>query len=115
MKAKESTSSASPAKHESIDVQKEQNYLIDIIIVRVIFALTLTIAAYVIEPFRLSGGSTVALGLISALGIIYFEHRLKRATLKRLIGAAIGSILGIIGAVLISHVLTDTVFETNSL
>src|SRR5881296_3510479 len=115
MKARESSPAASPPKHADIDVQKEQNYLIDIIIVRVIFALTLTIAAYVIEPFRLSGGSTVALGLISALGIIYFEHRLKRATLKRLIGAAIGSIMGIVGASLISHMLTDTVFDTNSL
>ena len=51
----------------------------------------------------------------AALGIIYFEHRLKRATLKRLIGAATGSIMGIIGAALISHMLTDTIFEQNSL
>src|SRR5262245_61148073 len=115
MKAKESSPSASPAKPANIDVQKEQNYLVDIVVVRVIFALTLTIAAYVIEPFRLSGSSTVALGLVSALCIIYFEHRLKRATLKRLIGAAIGSILGIVGAVLISHILTTTDFDTNSL
>jgi len=32
-----------------------------------------------------------------------------------LIGAAFGSIMGIVGAVLISDMLTDTVFETNSL
>src|SRR5262245_33847548 len=115
MKAKESSPSTLPARHTNIDVQKEQNYLVDIVIVRVIVALPLTIAAYVIEPFRMSGSSTVGLGLISALCIIYFEHRLKRATLKRLIGAAIGSILGIVGAVLISHVLTTTDFDTNSL
>jgi uncharacterized protein YacL len=115
MKAKETSPSAAPTRQTNIDVQKEQNYLIDIVIVRVIFALTLTIAAYVIEPFRLSGSSTILVGLGCALGIIYFEHRLKRATLKRLIGAAIGSILGIVGAVLISHVLTTTDFDTNSL
>src|SRR5207253_4316596 len=57
----------------------------------------------------------IAVGLVGALGIIYFEHRLKGATLKRLIGAAIGSIMGIVGAVLISHMLTDTIFEQNSL
>jgi uncharacterized protein YacL len=114
MKAKESIPSA-PPKPVNIDVQKEQNYLLDIVIVRVIFALTLTIAAYVIEPFGLHEGQTVGLGLFSALCIIYFEYRLKRATLKRLIGAAIGSILGIVGALLISLVLAHTDYPTNSL
>src|SRR5215475_11970701 len=93
----------------------EQNFLIDIVVVRLIFAITLTLVAYYSHPFGLQGPSAVAVGIASALGIIYFEHRLKRATLKRLIGAAIGSIMGITGAVLISHMLTDTIFEQNSL
>src|SRR5881296_1111278 len=93
----------------------EQNYLLDIMVVRTIFAATLTIAAYYSQPFGFTGIYTVLLGLASAVGIIYFEHRLKRATLKRLIGAAVGSIMGIVGAFLISHMLTDTVFDTNSL
>jgi uncharacterized protein YacL len=75
----------------------------------------LTGAAFVIEPFGLSGPSTIALGVSAALGIIYFEHRLKTATLKRLIGGAIGSILGIIGAVMISHVLETTQYDKSSL
>src|SRR5207237_10477499 len=91
------------------------NYLVDIVIVRLIFALTLTLVAYFIQPFGFKGPYTIVLGLCSAVGIIYFEHRLKRATLKRLIGAAIGSIMGIVGASLISHMLTDTVFDTSSL
>src|SRR5882672_12065956 len=95
--------------------EKAHNYVVDIVVVRVIFALTLTFAAYYIQPFGFTGIYTVVLGLASALGIIYFEHRLKRATLKRLIGAAAGSIMGIVGAKLISDLLTDTVFETNSL
>jgi uncharacterized protein YacL len=98
------------------DVQgKEQNYIVDIVVVRTIFALTLTLAAYFIQPFGFQGLSTIILGLISALGIIYFEHRLKRATLKRLIGAAVGSIMGIVGAALISDLLTDTAFDASSL
>jgi uncharacterized protein YacL len=97
-----------------IDVQKEQNYLLDIILVRTIFAIVLTGAAFVIEPFGLSGPSTIVLGVAASLGIIYFEHRLKSATLKRLIGGAIGSILGIIGAVLISHVLETTQYDKGS-
>src|SRR5437773_4035854 len=87
----------------------------DIVVVLGIFALVLTLTSYYIQPFGLTGIYTVLVGLGSAMGIIYFEHRLKRATLKRLIGAAFGSIMGIIGAVLISDMLTDTVFETNSL
>ena len=94
---------------------KEQNYILDIVVVRTIFALTLTLAAYFIQPFGFQGPPTILLGLASALGIIYFEHRLKRATLKRLIGAACGSIMGIVGAALISDLLTDTAFDASSL
>ena len=113
MRGKE-TKPAPPSR--ALDAQgKEQNYVIDIVVVRTIFAITLTLAAYFIQPFGLTGSNTIVLGLCSALGIIFFEHRLKRATLKRLIGAAIGSIMGIIGAVLISDLLTDTVFDTSSL
>ena len=98
------------------DVQgKEQNYILDIVVVRTIFAITLTLAAYFIQPFGFQGPPTILLGLASALGIIYFEHRLKRATLKRLIGAACGSIMGIVGAALISDLLTDTAFDASSL
>jgi uncharacterized protein YacL len=99
----------------NIEVQKEQSYVLDIILVRTIFAIVLTGAAFVMKPFGLSGVSAVVLGLVGALGIIYFERRLRTATLKRLIGAAIGSILGIIGAVLISHVLENTEFDKNTL
>src|SRR5216117_1176308 len=115
MKGKE-TKAPPPPKVFKAEIQgKEQNYLVDIVIVRLIFAITLTLVAYFIQPFGFSGLYTIVLGLASAVGIIYFEHRLIRATLKRLIGAAVGSIMGITGASLISHMLTDTVFDTNSL
>src|SRR5689334_9898072 len=94
---------------------KDQNYLVDIVVVRLIFAVTLTLVAYFIQPFGFRGPYGVVLGICSAAGIIYFEHRLKRATLKRLIGAAVGSIMGIIGAALISDLLTDTAFDASSL
>jgi len=116
MRGKESKAPPPPAKISAADLQgKEQNHLLDIVVVRLIFAITLTIVAYRTQPFGFAGPFAIAVGLAGALGIIYFEHRLKRATLKRLIGAAIGSIMGIIGAVLISHMLTDTIFEQNSL
>lgn len=105
-----------PAPKVTAEVQgKEQDYLLDIVVVRLIFAVTLTVVAYRTQPFGFEGPFAIAVGLAGALGIIYFEHRLKGATLKRLIGAAIGSIMGIVGASLISHMLTDTIFEQNSL
>ena len=115
MRGKENKSTSSPPT-TSMDAQgSEQGYYLDIMVVRTIFAITLTIAAYYSKPFGFSGIYTIVLGLASASGIIYFEHRLKRATLKRLIGAAFGSIMGIAGAFLISNMLTATVFDTASL
>jgi len=107
--------SAAPINAAADAQGKEQNYILDIVVVRTIFAITLTLAAYFIQPFGFQGPPTIILGLASAVGIIYFEHRLKRATLKRLIGAAVGSIMGIVGAALISDLLTDTAFDASSL
>jgi uncharacterized protein YacL len=93
----------------------EADFLLDIFFVRVLFAITLTGGAYFMEPFGLAGARAIILGLVSAAGILFFEHRVRRASLKRLIGAAVGSILGIVGAVLISGLLTETSFPEESL
>lgn len=45
------------------------------------------------------------MGLLAGGAILLFEIRLRKTSLKRLIGAAFGSILGIVGALLISLVL----------
>ena len=47
-------------------------------------------------------------GLLFAFAVILFELRLRKASLRRLIGAATGSILGILGAYLISLIFTHT-------
>jgi uncharacterized protein YacL len=47
------------------------------------------------------------LGIIFAIAIIFFEIRVRQSTLKTLIGAAIGSILGIIGAYLIGTLISS--------
>ena len=93
----------------------DTNYLLDIVVVRIVFAVILMVAAFFISPFGLSGPYAIVVGLLSALCIIYFEHRVRRASLKRLIGAAIGSLLGIVGASLISDLLTETSFDPGSL
>ncbi len=76
--------------------------------VRTIFILAIIAATYHLRPLGLSGLKSAILGLALAVFFVYFEIRLERASLKRLIGAAIGSILGILGALMISHLLNVT-------
>ncbi|HWR15756.1 MAG TPA: PIN domain-containing protein [Terriglobales bacterium] len=51
----------------------------------------------------------LGLGLVIGLCIVLFEMRLRQVSLKRLIGAAIGSILGIVGAFLFSTVIRNSI------
>lgn len=99
---------------------------LDTLIIRIVFALLLGGVGYLLNPLAdtpwlaeydalrhiLSG----FLGIIFALAIIFFEIRVREATLKTLIGAAIGSTLGIIGAYLIGMLISsqhsDAVSET---
>src|SRR5947207_11117602 len=77
----------------------------DIILIRLVFTGILLAAGYVLHPIpghRLI--STAAAGFV-AIAIIFFEMRIRRASLKTLIGAAVGSILGIIGAYLIGSLI----------
>jgi uncharacterized protein YacL len=79
----------------------------DIILIRLIFTAILLAAGYVLHPIpghRLI--STLGAGLV-ALAIIFFEIRIRRSSLKTLIGAAVGSILGIVGAYLIGSLISN--------
>jgi uncharacterized protein YacL len=79
--------------------------------VRAIFLIVLTVAAMHLQPFGLSAAKSGILGLGLAIIFIIFEIRLEKASLKRLMGAAFGSILGILGAVMIGHLLSLTAIE----
>jgi uncharacterized protein YacL len=79
----------------------------DVIILRVVFAAFLISAGYVLHPIpghRLFSASAAA---IIAVAIVLFEMRIRRASLKTLIGAAVGSILGIVGAYLIGTLIAS--------
>jgi hypothetical protein len=92
---------------------KEQNFLLDIVLVRLIFAVTLTLVAYRSHPFGFQGPLAIAVGLISAVGNHLRSNIDSRAQrLKRLIGAAIVSIMESSGASLISQMLTRIRFST---
>jgi uncharacterized protein YacL len=62
-------------------------------------------AGYFLRPFQLSAPIAGAIGGAAGVIVVIFEIRLKQVTLKRLIGAAFGSLLGIFGGYLISLVL----------
>lgn len=83
-------------------------------VVRAVFIIVLVAASYHLRPFHLTGQASALLGLCLAAFFVLFEVRLEKTSLKRLIGAAIGSILGILGALMVSHLLTLTSIERTS-
>lgn len=80
----------------------------DHLVVRLIFAAACVAAGYHFHPFGLSTLAAAAVGLAFAVAVFLFEIRLQRASMRRLIGAAIGSILGILGSYLMGLVLGRT-------
>lgn len=88
--------------------------MLDLIVIRVLFTLLLSICAWFFRPFQLEPIFSAALGLLLGSSVVLVESRLKEVSLKRLIGAAVGSILGILGAFLISMVLRQSLVESTS-
>jgi len=78
----------------------------DIWFIRVIFCCLLVYASFALRPFGSNLPANLIAGGVLALAIILFEIRIRRLSLRTLIGALIGSITGIIGATLISLVLS---------
>ncbi|MGH9915955.1 MAG: PIN domain nuclease, partial [Pyrinomonadaceae bacterium] len=76
----------------------------NIIIIRIVFTAILITSGYLLHPIGrpLTSATT---GALIAVAIIFFELRIRQASLKTLIGAAVGSILGILGAFLIGTLI----------
>jgi uncharacterized protein YacL len=77
-------------------------------LVRFIFSISCVMAGYHFHPFGLTKWVDAGIGLAFSISVFLFEMRLQRASLRRLIGAAIGSILGILGSYLMGLVLART-------
>jgi uncharacterized protein YacL len=77
----------------------------DLWIIRFLLFLAIVVSGYIVRPFHLETPLTLALSAALGLLIIFVELRVRRLSVKTLIGAAIGSILGIIGASLISIII----------
>jgi len=92
----------------------------DLLIIRVGFVLLLGLGGYELDPLAkislfhdyAAGGAepkrliSAIFGAVIATIIIAFEMRAREASLKTLIGAAFGSILGIVGAYLIGMLIS---------
>jgi uncharacterized protein YacL len=91
---------------------------LDVLIIRISFVLLLAVMGYLLNPLATTTHLgdilketrqilSAFIGMIFATCVIAFEMRARRATLKTLIGAAVGSILGIIGAYLIGMLISS--------
>jgi uncharacterized protein YacL len=86
----------------------------DLLVIRIFFVLLLACAAFFLRPFGLNGPlAGISGGLIGA-AIVIFEVRLRQVSLKRLIGAAIGSVMGILGAYLMARVLGQSIPDSST-
>ncbi|MGH9394099.1 MAG: PIN/TRAM domain-containing protein [Terriglobales bacterium] len=86
----------------------------DLLFIRLALLATLAAAAAYLRPFELNPWLAALCGALTGEISILFEILIKRASLKRLIGAAVGSLLGILGAFLISWVVGNAGFERNT-
>jgi uncharacterized protein YacL len=82
---------------------------VDVVFVRILFVLIVGVICSLIHPFSLLSRPAAAVGLLIGAAIVLFEWRLRVMSLKRLIGAAIGSVLGIVGAYLFALVIRNSV------
>ncbi|HET7205582.1 MAG TPA: PIN domain-containing protein [Terriglobales bacterium] len=80
----------------------------DLVLIRVLFIFFVAVTCYLIEPFGLPSKMDAVVGVVFGIVIVVFEWRLRRVSLKRLIGAAIGSVLGIFGAYLFAVVIRNS-------
>ncbi len=77
----------------------------DLWIIRALLFVAILVSGYFVRPFGPNLPLTLSLSTALAAFIVLAEIRIRKLSLKTLIGAALGSVLGIIGASLISLVI----------
>lgn len=80
----------------------------DLVVIRVLFIVVLTAACFFLQPFGLKPWAAAVLGAVAAAAVIVFELRVRALSIKRLLGAVLGSVLGIAGAALFGMVLAGS-------
>jgi uncharacterized protein YacL len=82
---------------------------VDIVLVRFLFVIVVAVTCFLIQPFGRPAPVDAGVGALIGAGIVLFEWKLRTVSLKRLIGAAVGSILGICGAYLFALVIRNSI------
>ena len=86
----------------------------DRLLARLVFSVACVAAGYHFHPFGLSSWVGAGVGFGFSILVFLFETRLHHTSMRRLIGAAIGSTLGILGAYLMGLVLARTSIPESS-
>ena len=86
----------------------------DLILLRILFVAVLSTVCFFLHPFGLTEWMSAAVGAAAACAVIIFELRVRALTLRRLIGAVVGSVLGIFGAALFCLVLRSAPLPADS-
>jgi len=86
----------------------------DLILVRFLFVALLSGVCYFLQPFGVPGWQGAAGGALAAVAVIVFELRVRALSLRRLIGAVAGSVLGIFGAALFCLVLRSAPLNSST-
>jgi uncharacterized protein YacL len=87
---------------------------VDIVLVRLLLIVIVAATCFVIHPFGLPPTWDAGVGALIGAVIVLFEWKLRTVSLKRLIGAAVGSLLGIFGAYLFALVIRSSVPAGNT-
>src|SRR6476646_6778427 len=86
----------------------------DLILVRFLFVALLSGVCYFLHPFGVTGWEGAVGGALAACAVIVFELRVRALSLRRLIGAVAGSVLGIFGAALFCLVLRSAPLSSST-
>ncbi len=80
--------------------------MLDLTLFRIVFVLIISACGFYFRPFQMQPLAAMLCGALTAAVVILFEIRLERFTLKRLIGASIGVIIGCSVSFLMAVVLS---------
>ncbi|HSW40643.1 MAG TPA: PIN domain nuclease, partial [Acidobacteriota bacterium] len=78
----------------------------DLFLIRALLFAAILLTGYFVRPFDLDLIYTTIICAVFGFVVILAEIRIRRLSIKTLLGAAVGSILGIIGASLISLIIS---------
>jgi uncharacterized protein YacL len=86
----------------------------DLVLIRILFVFILALVCYFLPILDFPNWLSAITGAGGAALVIVFELRVRALSLRRLIGAVLGSILGIFGAFLFSLVLANSLPAGNT-